>query len=105
MRTTPYPKKIDYREKVYYHFKIDATNYALFDSEMNTATAYGSYNLVASIISTLPKSVTIFYFEIDKREGWRMKRSYNPEKKTVSDEKRKQDVEDTEKKKAAILGG
>jgi hypothetical protein len=99
MRPTPYPKKIDLKERVYYHYKIDPTNYALFDSEMTTPAIYGSYNLVAAVISNLPKSVTIFYFEINDREGWKMKRSYKPDKKTATDKDKKNAVEQTKESK------
>ena len=99
MRPTPYPKKIDWKEKVYYHFKIDPTNYALFDSEMTTPAIYGSFNLVAAVITNLPKSVTIFYFETNEREGWKMKRSYHPDKSTATDKDKKDDVKKAEAEK------
>jgi hypothetical protein len=102
MRPTPYPKKIDWKEKVYYHYKIDAANYALFDSEMNTPAVYGSFNLVAAVITNLPESVTIFYFETDERTGWKMKRSYKPDKKTATDKEKKNAVQQTEANKKKL---
>lgn len=98
-RPTTYPKKIDIKETVYYQFKIDASTFVLFDSEMNTPIVYGSFNMVGATIVKLPKTVTIFYFEVNGREGWKMKRSYNPAKETVSEEDKKKDVERTERQK------
>jgi len=100
MRPTPYPKKINPKERVYHHFKINAVSYALFDSEMTTPIAYGSFNFIASVISNLPKTCTIFYFEIDNRTGWRMKRTYNPNKETVSELDKKTAVERSIENKA-----
>ena len=98
-RPLPYPKKIDIKERLYYHFKIDASRYTLFDSEMSTPIAYGSYNFVASTIANLPRSVTIFYYEVDKQLGWRMKRSYTAEGKRADTEERSVAVEKSEEKK------
>ena len=92
---TPYPKKIDPKEVLYYHFKIDPTTYVLFDSELNTPIIYGSYNLVSATVTNLPKTAKIFYFEIDTRTGWKWKQTFTPTKKTVSDAGKKAAVENS----------
>lgn len=79
-RPPPYPKKFDSDERLFYHYKINPSTFVLFDSDMSTSVAYGSFNYVAGVISQLPKSSTIFYFEPHSREGWKMKRSYRPDK-------------------------
>jgi hypothetical protein len=99
MRPTPYPKKIDLKEKIYYHYKIDSANYALFDSQMNTPAIYGSFNIVSAAVTNLPKSVTIFYFETNEREGWKMKRSYHPDNSTATDKDKKDDAKMDEAQK------
>ena len=99
MRPLPYPKKINIKEKLYYHYKIDASCYSLFDSALDTPIAYGSFNFVASVISNLPKTSTIFYYEVDKQLGWKMKRTYNPDNKTVETEDKKKAVDRAEQKK------
>ena len=96
---TPYPKKIDVLEKVFYHFKVSPSCYALFDSEINTPVIYGSYNLVSSTIKNLPPTVSIFYFETDPRMGWKMKRTYKPDNKTVSTKDKKNSVESAKENK------
>lgn len=93
MRPPLYPKKPDISEKLFYHYKISPSIYVLFDSDMNTPLAYGSFNFVGSVISELPKSSTIFYYEADGREGWKMKRSYKPNKESVDSQKTAQRVE------------
>ena len=98
-RPTPYPKRINLKEKLYYHYRIDPSTYALYDSELSTPIAYGSFNFVASTINNLPKMVTIFYYEVDNQLGWKMKRRYNPENKTVDTEKAKLVVDNAEEKK------
>lgn len=68
----------------------------LFDSDMDTAVAYGSFNYVGSVISNLPTTSTIFYFELHPREGWKMKRTYRPDKTSEETGKSKEKI--TEKK-------
>jgi hypothetical protein len=90
MRPVPYPKKIETYERLFFHFKIDPTNYVLFDSTMSTPAIFGSYNLVAATITNLPKDATIFYYELDNFLGWKMKKAYRPDKKLTSTAKREQ---------------
>ncbi len=71
----------------------------LFDSELDTPIAHGSYNFVGATISQLPANTTIFYYEVDKQLGWRMKMRYNSEKQTVDSNDAKKTVEKTEEKK------
>lgn len=98
-RPVVYPKKISRTERVYYHFKIDATRYSLFDSAMDTPIAYGSYNFVSATIANLPATSTIFYFESDNRQGWKMARTYNPKKESVDTLSKSKAVDRMESKK------
>ena len=92
-RPPPYPKKSDTSERLFYHYKINPSTFALFDSDMDTAVAYGSFNYVAGVISQLPKSSTIFYFELNSRGGWKMKRTYRPDKTSEETSKAKERVD------------
>lgn len=93
-RPPPFPKKPESSEKLFYHFKIDPATYVLFDSDLSTAIAYGSKNLVSATIINLPKSVTIFYYEPDTNIGWKMKRRYKPDNTTELVDSAKNRVEE-----------
>ena len=84
MRPPPYPKKIELKERLFFHYKINASNYSLFDSTMSTPVIYGSSNLVAATIKNLPTDSVIFYFEADEGDGWKMKKAYKPSLKTAT---------------------
>lgn len=94
MRPPPYPKKIETKEDLFFHFKLDASTYSLFDSTMSTPLAYGSFNFVAATIKNLSPSSTIFYFELDNQQGWKMKRTYKPNKESAETADKKNKVED-----------
>jgi hypothetical protein len=98
-RPPPYPKKFDATERLFYHYKINPSTFVLFDSDMDTAVAYGSFNYVAGVISKLPKSSTIFYFELHSREGWKMKRSYRPDKTNEESSKAKDRIDEKKSEK------
>lgn len=68
--------------------------YVLFDSDISTPVSYGSKNLVAGVISQLPKSVTIFYYEPDNRDGWKMKMRYKPNGEIEKESKARERVEE-----------
>jgi hypothetical protein len=93
MRPPPYPKKIEFGENLFFHFKLDATTYSLFDSTMSTPIAYGSMNFVSATISNLPERSIIFYFELDNHLGWKMKRTYKPNKESVQTATKKSSIE------------
>lgn len=112
-RPTTYPKKLEAVHTICHYFKIDSgehTLYALFDSDMDTAIAYGCKLDVEMVIKTkLPLSTIILYYELDSNDSWKWKRTTKPnmqmeESKTIRDritEKKKETVEEkTEKKKA-----
>jgi hypothetical protein len=90
-------KEIAFGEKVFFYYKIDPTTHVLYDSDMGEPVAYGSINLVGAVISNLPKSSTIYYFEPDKSLGWRMKRSYKPGLVTATDEDKKERINENNK--------
>ena len=80
MRPPPYPKKIELEERLFFHFKLDASNYSLFDSTMSTPIIYGSFNLVSAVIKNL----------------WQMKKAYKPDN-TIADTQEKSDAIDETK--------
>ncbi len=82
-------KKIDVSEVTFFNFKLDASTYALYDSDMGEPVSYGSLNFVGATISNLPKKCTIFYFELSPTMGWKLKRCYRPDKTTAPDETKK----------------
>ena len=99
-RPLPYPKKINPEEKLYYHYKIDAATYALYDSEMDTPIAYGAYNFIGGVISyALAGDVTIFYYEVNNQLGWKMKACRRPNNTLVETADVKKTVERSEEKK------
>lgn len=100
MRPPPYPKKIEFTEKLFFHFKLDATTYSLFDSTMSTPIAYGSLNFVSATIVNLPTKSTIFYFELDNNLGWKMKRTYKPNKQPATTTAKKNVIEDKKNEKS-----
>lgn len=89
---------------MFFYFKLDASTYVLYDSDMGEPVAYGSYNKVGATITSLPKSCTIYYFELNAVDGWKMKRAYRPDKTTTSDQTKKARVqnkkEETQEEKA-----
>ena len=92
-RPPPYPKKYDATERLFYHYKVNPSVFVLFDSDMDTPVAYGSFNYVAAVIAQLPKTSTIFYFELNTREGWKMKRTYRPDKTSEETSKAKERID------------
>lgn len=85
------------QEKLFFHFKLDATTYSLFDSTMSTPIAYGTLNFVASTIKNLPIQATIFYFELDNFNGWKMKRTYKPNKEAAETSDKSSAVDEIKK--------
>ena len=85
-------KEIDKNETTFFHFKMDPTTYALYDSDMGEPVSYGSVNMVSGTIASLPLSSTIFYFELDNAAGWKMKRVYKPNKETATQEDKKDSI-------------
>jgi len=98
---------VDPKEKIYYYFKLDSSTYVLYDGSMGTplmdkmAKGYGSLALVGGIISRLPSSSMIYYFEKDVYLGFKLKRTYSPDK-TAIDTKEKKNIskKEDDKKKA-----
>jgi hypothetical protein len=86
-------KKIDVREVTFFNFKLDASTYALYDSDMGEPVSYGSLNFVGATIANLPKKCTIFYFELSPTMGWKLKRCYRPDKTTAPDETKKDRID------------
>jgi hypothetical protein len=85
-------KEIDKAETMFFYFKLDATTYILYDSDMGEPVSYGSLNIVGGTISKLNPKSTIFYFELDNSQGWKMKKSYKPTKITSTQEDKKSEI-------------
>lgn len=90
---------IDPDEKLYYSFKLDATRYMLYDSELGEPVDFGSFNKVAATISNLPKNCIIFYYELNIRDGWKLKRTYRPDNTTVDNQDKKNTFEEVKESK------
>lgn len=78
-------KEIDPEETTFFSFKLDASTFVLYDSDMGEPVAYGSFNLVGATISKLSSKCTIFYFELNPRDGWKLKRAYKPDRSTANE--------------------
>lgn len=92
-------KKIDPRENTFFHFKLDPSTYVLYDSDMGEPLVYGSLNLVGATIGSLSPKCTIYYFELDPTQGWKMKRAYKPDKSTAEDKDKTEKIEDKKEEK------
>jgi hypothetical protein len=87
-------KKIDPTETTFFNFKMDASTYALYDSDMGEPVSWGSFNFVGATISNLPKNSTIYYFELSTTSGWKLKRCYRPNKITAPDKLKMEKIKD-----------
>lgn len=87
-------KRIDVGENTFFHFKLDASTYVLYDSDMGEPVAYGSFNLVGATISSLSPKCTIYYFELNPSQGWKLKRAYRPDKSSVEDADKQSKIKD-----------
>jgi len=87
-------KKIDIKETTFFNFKLDASTYVLYDSDMGEPVSYGSFNLVSATISNLSSNCTIYYFELSTSEGWKLKRAYKPDKTTAEDRDKQSKIKD-----------
>jgi hypothetical protein len=99
-------KKIDPKETTFFNFKLDASTYVLYDSDMGEPVSYGSFNFVSATIAKLSSKSTIFYFELNNTDGWKLKRAYKPDKTTAEDkdknikiENKKQETQEDKSKK------
>ena len=52
---------------------------------MGEPVAYGSFNLVGATVSKLSPKCTIFYFELNPRDGWKLKRAYKPDRSVANE--------------------
>ena len=89
---------IDPRETTFFYFKLDATTHILYDSDMGEPVAYGSFNLVGTTITKLPKQSMVFYFEMDTNKGWRLVKTYKPTKELVPAIDRKENIDEKKKR-------
>ena len=87
-------KKIDIKENTFFNFKLDASTYVLYDSDMGEPVAYGSFNLVGATISNLSPKCTIYYFELNSMQGWKLKGAYKPDKTVAEDDDKQSKIKD-----------
>jgi len=59
-------KRIDPTAVIYHYFERSASEFSLFDDELDMPVAYGSRNLVDATVRNLPPKVTVAYY---KRDG------------------------------------
>ncbi len=76
-------KKINPKTKLYHHFELSTSQFALYDDEMDMPVVYGSRNLVDATIRNLTKSTTIIYYKRDlvDKLSFKKKATYTPETK------------------------
>lgn len=86
-------------EDTFFHFKLDASTYVLYDSDMGEPVAYGALNLVGATISKLSAKCTIYYFELNPVQGWKMKRAYKPDKTIAESEDRSSKIKEKKEEK------
>ena len=58
-------KKIDPNQKLYHHFEIEVSKFALYDDELDMPIVHGSRNLVDATVRKLSKEVVIIYYKRD----------------------------------------
>ena len=58
-------KKVNPKQILYHYFERSTTDFALFDDELDMPVAYGSRNVVDSMVRNLRKSITIIYYKRD----------------------------------------
>lgn len=78
--------KTKIRDLVYYHFRINPTTHILFDSEMDSPIQYGSKLNVTSQYGLMPKNSTVFYFEKDRFNGFKLKMAIKSDQQKKSEE-------------------
>lgn len=86
-------KKIDPKEVIFFNFKLDAATYVLYDSDMGEPVSYGSFAVVGATIKSLPLAATIYYFEMNSIQGWKLKRTYKPDNTVSDDEDKRNKIE------------
>jgi hypothetical protein len=58
-------KRVNPKALLYHYFERSVTEFALYDDELDMPVAYGSKNLVDSMVRSFPKTITIIYYKRD----------------------------------------
>lgn len=74
------------RDLIYYHFKLNPMVHILFDSNLDSPIQYGSKLSVGAQYSLMPKESTIFYFEKDKFNGFKLKMAIKSDQQKKTEE-------------------
>jgi hypothetical protein len=67
-------KKIDPHQKVYHHFELEVSKFALYDDELDMPIVHGSRNLVEATVRKLSEDVVIIYYKRDASDKTSYKR-------------------------------
>lgn len=58
-------KKLDPAQKLFHHFELEVSKFALYDDELDMPIIYGSRNLVDATVRKLPEDIVIMYYKRD----------------------------------------
>ena len=76
-------KKVDPTALLYHYFERTPSQFALFDDEFDLPVAWGSKNLVDTVIRNLNKTITICYYKRDSNKiSFKKKAIYEGKKET-----------------------
>jgi hypothetical protein len=58
-------KRVNSKQILYHYFERSPSEFALFDDELDMPVAYGSRNLVDSMVRSLSPTITVAYYKRD----------------------------------------
>lgn len=67
-------KRVNPKALLYHYFERSPTEFAIYDDELDMPIAYGSKNLVDSVVRRLNKVITIIYYKRDNADKVSYKR-------------------------------
>ena len=82
-------KRVNPDSLIYHYFERSVSKFALYDDELDMPVAYGSRNLVDSMVRKLDKKTTIIYYKRDPRDKitFKKKMEYNGKKEEEKQKK------------------
>jgi len=87
------------RSKLYYHFKLTPSTHILFDEELDSTIQYGNKMDVSAQYKHMPEDATVYYFEKNPTDGFKMKMAIKKDKtKKPGDEVKETAKEQTPQK-------
>ena len=67
-------KKVNPKQILYHYFERSPSEFALYDDELDMPIAYGSRNLVDSMVRSLSPTVTVAYYKRDTADKFSFKK-------------------------------